>query len=317
MNQDSTLPTAAAVLQSESLAAYLRVIGQANLLTAEEEVALAKRIESGSRASLRLGAPENGRKPEYDRRLRSRRQDGLRARKQMIEANLRLVVSIAKHYAGRGLALSDLIQEGNIGLMKAVEKFDHSLGYKFSTYATWWIRQTIIRGLVQQGRTIRLPVHVTEMIAKVRRTEISLAQKLGHHPSDVEIADDLGWPAESVTEIRQLASEVVSLEAPVGDEDESRLADFVEDEEAALQPVKHASLNFLRKEIEELLDRLGPRDRDVVRFRFGLSDGEPKTLEEIARRLGITRERVRQIESKALSKLRRNSRGRGLDGLLA
>jgi RNA polymerase primary sigma factor len=306
-----------AVLQSEGIAAYLRGIGQANLLTAEQEVALAKRILSGSRASLRLGVPKNGRKPEYDRRLRSRREDGLLARRQMIEANLRLVVSIAKHYAGRGVPLSDLIQEGNIGLMKAVEKFDHRRGYKFSTYATWWIRQAIIRALVQQGRTIRLPVHVTEMIAKVRWTEISLGQKLGHHPSDVEIADHLGWPAESVTEIGELASQVVSLEAPVGDEDESRLADFVEDEEAALQPVELASLNLLRKEIEDLLDRLGPRERDVVRFRFGPYDGEPKTLEEIARRLGITRERVRQIEGRALSKLRRSSRGRGLDGLLA
>ncbi|HAF51090.1 MAG: RNA polymerase sigma factor [Synergistales bacterium 54_24] len=262
---------------------YLREIGKIPLLTPEEEVELAKRIEAGD----------------------------LEAKKKLMAANLRLVVSIAKKYIGRGMLFLDLIQEGNLGLSRAVEKFDYRKGFKFSTYATWWIRQAITRAIADQARTIRIPVHMVETINKLIRVSRQLVQKLGREPTAEEIAKEMGIDAERVAEIQRIAQEPVSLETPIGEEEDSQLGDFLEDKEL-LSPDDAAANQLLREELENMIDELAPREREVLRLRFGLEDGHPYTLEEVGRRFGVTRERIRQIEAKALRKLRHPSRSKKL-----
>ena len=272
-----------AVSLDDPVRMYLKEIGRVNLLTAQEEVMLAKRIEAGEDE----------------------------AKQRLAEANLRLVVSIAKKYIGRGMSFLDLIQEGNMGLIRAVEKFDYHKGYKFSTYATWWIRQAITRAIADQARTIRIPVHMVETINKLVRVSRRLLQELGREPSDGEIAEEMGITPERVREIIKVSQDPVSLETPIGEEEDSHLGDFVEDKEAA-SPSDAASLTMLRNEVEDILDTLTPRERRVLQLRFGLIDGHQRTLEEVGRRFGVTRERIRQIEAKALRKLRHPSRSRKL-----
>ena len=262
---------------------YLKEIGRIKLLTPEEEQEIAKKMAEGD-------------------------ED---ARKRMSEANLRLVVSIAKRYVGRGMQLLDLIQEGNLGLMKAVEKFDYTKGYKFSTYATWWIRQSITRAIADQARTIRIPVHMVETINRVLRTSHSMVQKLGREPTTKEIADELHIEESKVEEVLKIAQEPVSLETPIGEEEDSHLGDFIQDDEAS-QPSEEASYTLLREQLEEVLSTLTPREEQVLRMRFGLTDGKPHTLEEVGKEFDVTRERIRQIESKALRKLRHPSRSKKL-----
>ena len=264
---------------------YLKEIGKIPLLTPEEELEVAKDLVSD------------------DEKTRDA------ARKRMSEANLRLVVSIAKRYVGRGMQLLDLIQEGNLGLMKAVEKFDYTKGYKFSTYATWWIRQSITRAIADQARTIRIPVHMVETINKVLRTSHSMVQTLGREPTTQEIADELHMDLQKVEEILKIAQEPVSLETPIGEEDDSHLGDFIQDDDAS-QPAEEASYTLLREQLEEVLKTLTPREEEVLRMRFGLIDGKPHTLEEVGKKFDVTRERIRQIESKALRKLRHPSRSK-------
>ncbi len=275
--------------------AYLREIGRVPLLTAAQEVDLARRVEAGVFAAERLGQDGDmrGRLPAE---LVAIARDGERAKQQIIEANLRLVVSIAKRYAGRGLPFLDLIQEGNLGLIRAVEKFDYTKGYKFSTYASWWIRQAVSRAVADQARTIRIPVHMVETVNRILRTQRMLVQTLGREPTAAEIA-------ERVAEIRRLAMEPVSLHSPVGEEDGSELGDLIEDAEA-VPPADLVSAGMLQSHLAEVLTHLGDREREVVRMRYGLVDGEPRTLEEVGRAFGVTRERVRQIEAKSLAKLR-------------
>ena len=264
---------------------YLKEIGRVPLLTAEEEVALARRMEAGD----------------------------LSARRRLEEANLRLVVSIAKRYVGRGMLFLDLIQEGNLGLLKAVEKFDYSKGYKFSTYATWWIRQAITRAIADQARTIRIPVHMVETINKLVRVSRQLLQENGHDPSPEELAKEMGLSTPRVREIMKIAQEPVSLETPIGEEEDSHLGDFIEDE-AALDPADAASMMLLKEQIASVLKTLSTREADVLRLRFGLEDGRARTLEEVGQNFGVTRERIRQIEAKALRKLRHPVRLRKLQG---
>ena len=264
---------------------YLKEIGRVPLLTAEEEVELAQRMEAGDES----------------------------ARHRLEEANLRLVVSIAKRYVGRGMLFLDLIQEGNLGLLKAVEKFDYSKGYKFSTYATWWIRQAITRAIADQARTIRIPVHMVETINKYIRISRQLLQELGHDPTPEEVAKHMGLSAPRVREIMKIAQEPVSLETPIGEEEDSHLGDFIEDE-AALDPADAASMMLLKEQISEVLKTLAPREAEVLRLRFGLEDGRSRTLEEVGQSFGVTRERIRQIEAKALRKLRHPVRLRKLQG---
>ena len=266
---------------------YLKEIGRIKLLTPEEEQEIAKKMAEGD-------------------------ED---ARKRMSEANLRLVVSIAKRYVGRGMQLLDLIQEGNLGLMKAVEKFDYTKGYKFSTYATWWIRQSITRAIADQARTIRIPVHMVETINRVLRTSHSMVQKLGREPTTKEIADELHIEESKVEEVLKIAQEPVSLETPIGEEEDSHLGDFIQDDEAS-QPSEEASYTLLREQLEEVLSTLTPREEQVLRMRFGLTDGKPHTLEEVGTEFDVTRERIRQIESKALRKLRHPSRSKKLRDFL-
>ena len=270
---------------------YLKEIGKIKLLTPEEELEVAKKMAEGT--------PE-----ERDS-----------ARKRMSEANLRLVVSIAKRYVGRGMQLLDLIQEGNLGLMKAVEKFDYTKGYKFSTYATWWIRQSITRAIADQARTIRIPVHMVETINRVLRTSHAMVQKLGREPTTTEIAQELHMEVSKVEEILKIAQEPVSLETPIGEEEDSHLGDFIQDDEAS-QPSEEASYTLLREQLEEVLSTLTPREEQVLRMRFGLVDGKPHTLEEVGKEFDVTRERIRQIESKALRKLRHPSRSKKLRDFL-
>ena len=270
---------------------YLKEIGKIPLLTPEEELEVAKDLVS------------------EDEKTRDA------ARKRMSEANLRLVVSIAKRYVGRGMQLLDLIQEGNLGLMKAVEKFDYTKGYKFSTYATWWIRQSITRAIADQARTIRIPVHMVETINKVLRTSHSMVQSLGREPTTQEIAAELHMDVQKVEEILKIAQEPVSLETPIGEEDDSHLGDFIQDDEAS-QPAEEASYTLLREQLEEVLKTLTPREEEVLRMRFGLIDGKPHTLEEVGKKFDVTRERIRQIESKALRKLRHPSRSKKLRDFL-
>ena len=267
---------------------YLKEIGKIPLLSSEEEMELAKRISEGD---------EN-------------------AKKRMVEANLRLVVSVAKHYLGRGMQLLDLIQEGNMGLLKAVEKFDHTKGYKFSTYATWWIRQSITRAVADQARTIRIPVHMVETINRVSRTSRALVQELGREPTLAEISAYLNIPEEKIAEVMKIAQDPVSLETPVGEEDDSHLGDFIQDSEVK-EPAESASYNMLRQQLSEVMQTLSPRECKVLRLRFGLEDGRAHTLEEVGREFDVTRERVRQIEAKALRKLRHPSRSKILKDFLS
>ena len=266
---------------------YLKEIGRVPLLTAEDEVELAKGIERGDEE----------------------------ARRRLTEANLRLVVSIAKRYVGRGMLLLDLIQEGNLGLLKAVEKFDYVKGFKFSTYATWWIRQAITRAIADQARTIRIPVHMVETINKLVRVQRQLLQELGREPSAEEIAEAMGQPVDRVREIMKVAQEPVSLETPIGEEEDSHLGDFIEDEEA-LAPPDAASFALLKEQLQEVLDTLADREAKVLRLRFGIDDGRARTLEEVGQEFGVTRERIRQIEAKALRKLRHPNRSKKLKDFL-
>ncbi|HYK72429.1 MAG TPA: RNA polymerase sigma factor RpoD [Pseudoneobacillus sp.] len=266
---------------------YLKEIGRVDLLSGEEEISLAERIEEGDEE----------------------------AKRRLAEANLRLVVSIAKRYVGRGMLFLDLIQEGNMGLIKAVEKFDYRKGFKFSTYATWWIRQAITRAIADQARTIRIPVHMVETINKLIRVQRQLLQDLGREPSPEEIAEDMDLTPDKVREILKIAQEPVSLETPIGEEDDSHLGDFIEDQDAT-SPSEHAAYELLKEQLEDVLDTLTDREENVLRLRFGLDDGRTRTLEEVGKVFGVTRERIRQIEAKALRKLRHPSRSKRLKDFL-
>ena len=269
---------------------YLKEIGRVPLLTPEEEIDLALKIQAGG-------------------------PDGEKAKQRLSEANLRLDVSIAKRYVGRGMQFLDLIQEGNLGLIKAVEKFDHTKGFKFSTYATWWIRQAITRAIADQARTIRIPVHMVETINKVKKVSSQLLHEMGHDPSAEEIAERLEMPVDKVREIMRVAQEPVSLETPIGEEEDSHLGDFIPDDDAPI-PAEAASQTLLKEQLAEVLKTLTPREEKVLRLRFGLEDGRPRTLEEVGKEFNVTRERIRQIEAKALRKLRHPSRSRKLRDFL-
>lgn len=283
--KDTSAPTGVKI--NDPVRMYLKEIGRVNLLTADEEVQLALRIEKGDEV----------------------------AKQELAEANLRLVVSIAKRYVGRGMQFLDLIQEGNMGLMKAVEKFDYRRGFKFSTYATWWIRQAITRAIADQARTIRIPVHMVETINKLIRIQRQLLQDLGREPLPEEIGAEMDMPTEKVREILKIAQEPVSLETPIGEEDDSHLGDFIEDE-GATSPADHAAYQLLREQIKSVLDTLTDREENVLKLRFGLEDGQTRTLEEVGKVFGVTRERIRQIEAKALRKLRHPSRSKQLKDFL-
>ena len=292
---------------------YLREIGRVPLLTAEGEVELAKAIEVGLFAEEKLHSGFSLAGAEQAE-LALLAGEGLRAKQRLIEANLRLVVSIAKRYIGRGLGFLDLIQEGNLGLIRAVEKFDYTKGYKFSTYATWWIRQAITRAIADQARTSRIPVHMVETINKMARVQRQLHQTLGREASTEEIATEMELPVERVAEIQRIAQEPVSLQAPIGEED-SDLGDFIEDTDAVV-PMEAAAFIMLQDQLSEILDALSGREQKIIQLRFGLTDGHPRTLEEVGREFGVTRERIRQIESKTLAKLRHPSRAQLLRGYL-
>jgi RNA polymerase primary sigma factor len=289
---------------------YLKEIGKVPLLTAEQEVTLAQRIEAGLHATERLELEPNLTE-EAQASLEAVATDGQLAKRQLTEANLRLVVSIAKRYVGRGMALLDLVQEGNLGLIRAVEKFDYTKGFKFSTYATWWIRQAITRAIADQARTIRIPVHMVETMNKVLRIQRQMLQELGREPTVDEVAIKVEMTPDRVREIQRIAQEPVSLETPVGEEDDSFLGDFVEDP-AAIAPATAAARALLTEAIVEALEELNDRERQVVRLRFGLDDGQVRTLEEVGKEFGVTRERIRQIESKTLAKLRHPTRSQRL-----
>ncbi|BEP15206.1 hypothetical protein acdb102_35170 [Acidothermaceae bacterium B102] len=289
---------------------YLKEIGKVPLLTAEEEVDLAKRIEAGLFSSEKL-ATSKKLNDKMRRDLEWIERDGQIAKKKLVEANLRLVVSIAKRYVGRGMLFLDLIQEGNLGLIRAVEKFDYTKGYKFSTYATWWIRQAITRAIADQARTIRIPVHMVETINKLIRIQRQLLQDLGREPLPEEIAKEMDLTPDKVREILKVSQEPVSLETPIGEEEDSHLGDFIEDSDAVV-PVDAASFILLQEQLDSVLHTLSDREKKVIQLRFGLTDGHPRTLEEVGREFGVTRERIRQIESKTLSKLRHPSRSQKL-----
>jgi RNA polymerase primary sigma factor len=300
---------------ADSVRAYLKQIGKVALLNAEEEVELAKRIEAGLYAAerVRKAEEESSEKlnPQLRRDLRWIVRDGERAKNHLLEANLRLVVSLAKRYTGRGMAFLDLIQEGNLGLIRAVEKFDYTKGYKFSTYATWWIRQAITRAMADQARTIRIPVHMVEVINKLGRIQRELLQDLGREPTPEELAKEMDITPEKVLEIQQYAREPISLDQTIGDEGDSQLGDFIEDSEAVVA-VDAVSFTLLQDQLQSVLATLSEREAGVVRLRFGLTDGQPRTLDEIGQVYGVTRERIRQIESKTMSKLRHPSRSQVL-----
>lgn len=310
--------TSVALLTGDPVRMYLKEIGKVSLLTAAEEIDLAMKIEAGVAATEELEkAEEEG--IELERRERRRltrvEQVGLDAKQQLIEANLRLVVSIAKRYVGRGMLFLDLIQEGNLGLIRAVEKFDYTKGFKFSTYATWWIRQAITRAIADQARTIRIPVHMVETINKLVRIQRQLLQTLGREPTPEEIAEEMGLTPERVREIQKISQEPVSLETPIGEEEDSQLGNFIEDD-AAVVPPDAASFSMLQEQLAKTLEGLAERERKVISLRFGLEDGHPRTLEEVGREFGVTRERIRQIESKTLAKLRHPSRSQKLKDYL-
>lgn len=294
------------VLTNDPVRMYLKEIGKVSLLTAAQEVELAKKIESGEEAMAKIEADGNLSSDEL-RRLTRIEREGMNAKRRLVEANLRLVVSIAKRYVGRGMLFLDLIQEGNLGLIRAVEKFDYRKGYKFSTYATWWIRQAITRAIADQARTIRIPVHMVETINKLVRIQRQLLQDLGREPTPEEIAVEMELSPEKVREILKISQEPVSLETPIGEEEDSQLGDFIEDSDAIVPP-DAASFSLLQQQLRRILDNLSDRERKVIELRFGLKDGHPRTLEEVGRVFGVTRERIRQIESKTLSKLRHPSR---------
>ncbi|MFN8199093.1 MAG: RNA polymerase sigma factor [Nakamurella multipartita] len=299
---------------ADSVRAYLKQIGKVALLNAEEEVDLAKRIEAGLYSSERMRQFEEAgeRLPNQMRRdLRWIKRDGERAKNHLLEANLRLVVSLAKRYTGRGMLFLDLIQEGNLGLIRAVEKFDYTKGYKFSTYATWWIRQAITRAMADQARTIRIPVHMVEVINKLGRIQRELLQDLGREPTPEELAKEMDITPDKVLEIQQYAREPISLDQTIGDEGDSQLGDFIEDSEAVVA-VDAVSFTLLQDQLQAVLQTLSEREAGVVRLRFGLTDGQPRTLDEIGQVYGVTRERIRQIESKTMSKLRHPSRSQVL-----
>ena len=302
--------TSTVMLTSDPVRMYLKEIGKVNLLTAAEEVDLAMKIEAGTEAAEKLEANEAGEleltRSEI-RRLMRIEDVGLDAKQKLISANLRLVVSIAKRYVGRGMLFLDLIQEGNLGLIRAVEKFDYTKGFKFSTYATWWIRQAITRAIADQARTIRIPVHMVETINKLIRVQRQLLQDLGRDPTPEEIGKEMDMSPDRVREIQKISQEPVSLETPIGEEEDSQLGDFIEDS-SAVAPPEAASESMLREQLDQVLDGLADRERKVIKFRFGLEDGHPRTLEEVGREFGVTRERIRQIESKTLAKLRHPSR---------
>ncbi|MFC8529516.1 RNA polymerase sigma factor [Nocardia sp. NPDC057227] len=299
---------------ADSVRAYLKQIGKVALLNAEEEVELAKRIEAGLYAAekMREFADSGEKLPVATRRdFNWIIRDGNRAKNHLLEANLRLVVSLAKRYTGRGMAFLDLIQEGNLGLIRAVEKFDYTKGYKFSTYATWWIRQAITRAMADQARTIRIPVHMVEVINKLGRIQRELLQDLGREPTPEELAKEMDITPEKVLEIQQYAREPISLDQTIGDEGDSQLGDFIEDSEAVVA-VDAVSFTLLQDQLQSVLETLSEREAGVVRLRFGLTDGQPRTLDEIGQVYGVTRERIRQIESKTMSKLRHPSRSQVL-----
>ncbi len=298
------------MLTGDPVRMYLKEIGKVDLLTASDEVDLAMKIEAGLEATDQLEAADRGEitltRAEM-RRLMRVEQVGLEAKQALISANLRLVVSIAKRYVGRGMLFLDLIQEGNLGLIRAVEKFDYEKGFKFSTYATWWIRQAITRAIADQARTIRIPVHMVETINKLVRVQRQLLQDLGRDPTPEEIGAEMDMSADRVREIQKISQEPVSLETPIGEEEDSQLGDFIEDSQAVVPP-DAASFSMLQEQLGQVLDSLADRERKVIELRFGLVDGHPRTLEEVGREFGVTRERIRQIESKTLAKLRHPSR---------
>ena len=299
---------------ADSVRAYLKQIGKVALLNAEEEVDLAKRIEAGLYAAERLRVADEASEKlvlQMRRDLRWIVRDGERAKNHLLEANLRLVVSLAKRYTGRGMAFLDLIQEGNLGLIRAVEKFDYTKGYKFSTYATWWIRQAITRAMADQARTIRIPVHMVEVINKLGRIQRELLQDLGREPTPEELAKEMDITPDKVLEIQQYAREPISLDQTIGDEGDSQLGDFIEDSEAVVA-VDAVSFTLLQDQLQSVLQTLSEREAGVVKLRFGLTDGQPRTLDEIGQVYGVTRERIRQIESKTMSKLRHPSRSQVL-----
>ncbi len=302
---------------------YLKEIGKVNLLSSDEEIDYAIKMSDANaahaemeehEAAVQAGTAEpytEEELAEFDKRIKV----GEAAGKKMAEANLRLVVSIAKRYVGRGMLFLDLIQEGNLGLIKAVEKFDYTKGYKFSTYATWWIRQAITRSIADQARTIRIPVHMVETINKVIRVSRQLLQELGHDPTPEEVAEEMNMPVEKIRDILKIAQEPVSLETPIGEEEDSHLGDFIPDEDAS-EPAEAASFTFLREQLEQVLSTLTPREEKVLRLRFGIQDGRTRTLEEVGKEFNVTRERIRQIEAKALRKLRHPSRSKKLKDFL-
>ena len=297
---------------------YLKEIGKVPLLTADEEVTLATSMSEGNLAKERLAEIEENNEEisvEEQAELETLVKQGENSKQKLAEANLRLVVSIAKRYVGRGMLFLDLIQEGNLGLIKAVEKFDYTKGYKFSTYATWWIRQAITRAIADQARTIRIPVHMVETINKVIRVSRQLLQELGHDPSAEEISEEMGMPVDKVREILKIAQEPVSLETPIGEEEDSHLGDFIPDEGAS-EPSEAASFTLLKEQLVDVLSTLTPREEKVLKLRFGIEDGRTRTLEEVGKEFNVTRERIRQIEAKALRKLRHPSRSKKLKDFL-
>ena len=297
---------------------YLKEIGKVPLLSPDEEILLAQAMSDGNAAKERLNAlkgQEDTISPEELADLKKKQKAGERAKQKLAEANLRLVVSIAKRYVGRGMLFLDLIQEGNLGLIKAVEKFDYTKGYKFSTYATWWIRQAITRAIADQARTIRIPVHMVETINKVKKVSSQLLHQNGHDPTADEISQALDMPVEKVREIMRVAQEPVSLETPIGEEEDSHLGDFIPDEDAS-EPAEAASFTLLKEQLVEVLSTLTPREEKVLKLRFGIEDGRTRTLEEVGKEFNVTRERIRQIEAKALRKLRHPSRSKKLKDFL-
>lgn len=295
---------------------YLKEIGKVPLLSPEEEIDLAQKMSDGNLAQEQMDNDEEDSLSEEElAQLKKLIKEGDKAKQKLAEANLRLVVSIAKRYVGRGMLFLDLIQEGNLGLIKAVEKFDYTKGYKFSTYATWWIRQAITRAIADQARTIRIPVHMVETINKVIRVSRQLLQELGHDPSPEEIAEEMSMPVDKVREILKIAQEPVSLETPIGEEEDSHLGDFIPDEGAS-EPSEAASFTLLKEQLVDVLSTLTPREEKVLKLRFGIEDGRTRTLEEVGKEFNVTRERIRQIEAKALRKLRHPSRSKKLKDFL-
>jgi RNA polymerase primary sigma factor len=311
---DDDLPAilvAVAGASADPVKDYLRQIGKVPLLNAGQEVELAKQIEAGLFAEQKLAAGRGVLRPRQSRDLERVAEDGRTAKNHLVEANLRLVVSQARRYAGRGMLFLDLIQEGNLGLIRGVEKFDYTKGYKFSTYATWWIRQAISRAMADQARTIRLPVHVVEAISKLARAQRQMLQDLGREPTPGELAAELDMTPEKVIEVQKYGRETVSLHTPLGEDGDSELGDVIQDSEA-IQPDDAVSFTLLQEQLNSVLDTLSEREAGVVSMRFGLTDGQPKTLDEIGKVYGVTRERIRQIESKTMSKLRHPSRSQVL-----